>query len=56
VDGKFYMTYVAFDGAAPPRVALTSIGIHDFLNRRWDKWARPKFISAPGMLHKQNRS
>lgn len=52
VDGKFYMTYVAFDGATPPRVALTSIKVDDFLNRRWDKWERPKLISAPGMVNK----
>lgn len=52
VDDKFYMTYVAFDGATPPRVALTSIKVDDFLNRRWDKWERPKLISAPGMVNK----
>ncbi len=52
VDGKFYMTYVAFDGSNPPRVALTSIKTDDFLNKRWDKWERPKLISAPGMVNK----
>ncbi|HSA84520.1 MAG TPA: hypothetical protein VLF20_06585 [Patescibacteria group bacterium] len=52
VDDKFYMTYVAFDGANPPRVALTSITVNDFLNRKWDKWERPKLISAPGMVNK----
>jgi len=46
------MTYVAFDGATPPRSALTSIPIEDFLNRRWDKWEKPKLISAPGMVNK----
>jgi predicted GH43/DUF377 family glycosyl hydrolase len=52
VDDRFYMTYVAFDGATPPRVALTSIKVEDFLNRRWDKWESPKLISAPGMVNK----
>jgi beta-1,2-mannobiose phosphorylase / 1,2-beta-oligomannan phosphorylase len=52
VDNTFYMTYVAFDGANPPRVALTSITVDDFLNRRWDKWEKPKLISAPGMINK----
>lgn len=52
VDNKFYMTYVAFDGASPPRVALTSITVDDFLNRRWDNWEKPKLISAPGMVNK----
>lgn len=52
VNDTFYMTYVAFDGANPPRVALTSISVDDFLNRRWDKWEKPKLISAPGMVNK----
>lgn len=52
VDDKFYMTYVAFDGATPPRVAITSIKVDDFLARKWDKWERPRLISAPGMVNK----
>lgn len=52
IDDKMYMTYVAFDGANPPRVALTSIGVDDFLNRRWENWETPKLISAPGMVNK----
>lgn len=52
VDDRFFMTYVAFDGANPPRVALTSISIEDFLNKNWEKWDKPKLISAPGMVNK----
>jgi predicted GH43/DUF377 family glycosyl hydrolase len=52
VDNRFFMTYVAFDGANPPRVALTSISIEDFLNKNWDRWDKPKLISAPGMVNK----
>lgn len=52
IDDRFYMTYVAFDGANPPRVALTSIKVDDFLKRKWDKWERPRLISAPGMVNK----
>lgn len=52
VEDTFYMTYVAFDGCSPPRVALTSIPVDDFLNHRWDSWATPKLISAPGMVNK----
>ncbi len=52
IDNKLFMTYVAFDGANPPRVALTSISYDDFLNRRWEKWEKPKLISAPGMVNK----
>jgi predicted GH43/DUF377 family glycosyl hydrolase len=52
VEDKIFMTYVAFDGATPPRVALTSIPIDAFLNREWDRWETPKLISAPGMVNK----
>jgi predicted GH43/DUF377 family glycosyl hydrolase len=52
VEDKIFMTYVAFDGANPPRVALTSIPIDNFLNREWSKWEKPKLISAPGMVNK----
>jgi beta-1,2-mannobiose phosphorylase / 1,2-beta-oligomannan phosphorylase len=52
VENKIYLTYVAFDGANPPRAALSSIEVEDFLNKKWEKWARPKLISAPGMVNK----
>jgi predicted GH43/DUF377 family glycosyl hydrolase len=52
VDDRFYMTYVAFDGASPPRVALTSIAVDDFFEKKWDQWEMPKLISAPGMVNK----
>lgn len=46
-DGKVYMLYVAFDGWSPPRVALTSIDVKNFLEKRWDTWSRAKVISMP---------
>ena len=51
LDDRFYLTYVAFDGATPPRVALTSISEENFLNRRW-LWERPVLISPPGVVDK----
>jgi predicted GH43/DUF377 family glycosyl hydrolase len=45
------MTYVAFDGWSPPRVALTSIKIDDFLQERWN-WEKPVLISKPGVVDK----
>ncbi|NTW15784.1 MAG: hypothetical protein HGA38_05500 [Candidatus Moranbacteria bacterium] len=45
-----YMTYVAFNGAVPPGVALTSIQCKDF-GKRWE-WTRPRLISRPGQTHK----
>lgn len=44
-----YMMYNAFDDGL--RVALTSIKINDFLNKKW-KWRQPIFISPPGQAHK----
>lgn len=45
---QLYMTYIAYDGTNPPRVALTSISVSDFLKRNWN-WAMPKLISPPGI-------
>lgn len=51
IDDRFYLTYVAFDGYNPPRVALTSIAADDFLKRRWF-WEKPVLISPPGVVDK----
>ena len=51
IDDTIYMTYTAFDGCHAPCVALTSIGVDNFLNKRWN-WKRPVIISAPGEVHK----
>lgn len=48
IEDRFYMCYTAFDGMNPPCVALTSIKVQDFLNRRWD-WEKPKLISPPNV-------
>ena len=49
LDDRLYMTYTAFD--CYPRVALTSIDIKDFLEKRWN-WKEPVFLSPPGEIHK----
>ncbi|MGE5086366.1 MAG: hypothetical protein ACM3MG_08720, partial [Bacillota bacterium] len=51
IGERVYMTYVAFDGASPPRVALTSIHLDDFLAKRWN-WEKPVLISPPGIVDK----
>lgn len=48
---RVYMTYVAFDGWSPPRLALTSIFVDDFLKKRW-LWSRPVLISPPNVVDK----
>lgn len=52
VGDTVFMTYVAFDGWSPPRAALTSIPLEDFLAKNWGKWKTPKLISPPGMVNK----
>lgn len=52
IGDRIYLTYVAFDGATPPRAAVSSIGVDDFLKNNWDGWDSPKLISAPGMVNK----
>jgi beta-1,2-mannobiose phosphorylase / 1,2-beta-oligomannan phosphorylase len=52
VDDTIYLTYVAFDGATPPRAAMSSIDVEDFLKQKWDKWRKPILISAPNMINK----
>ncbi len=42
-----YMCYTAFDGIGPPRVAITSISLQDFLEKSW-KWAKPVLITPAG--------
>jgi predicted GH43/DUF377 family glycosyl hydrolase len=51
IGDTVHMTYVAFDGLGPPRIALTSISVRDFLARRWH-WRRPTLISRPGIVDK----
>lgn len=46
-DNRVYMLYVAFDGWSPPRVALTSIDVKQFLAQQWDAWKPAKVISMP---------
>lgn len=48
IDDKLVMTYTAYDGTNPPRVALTSIKISDFLNKNF-VWEKQKLISPPGV-------
>lgn len=52
IDDKVFMTYTAFGGWQSIRIALTSIGIEDFKNKRWDKWQKPILLSPPFETHK----
>lgn len=47
IDDRFIMTYTAYDGINPARVAVSSISVSDFLSRKWN-WKKPVLISPPG--------
>jgi len=51
VDDIVYLLYTAFDGWGSIRIALTSISLDDFLNKRWN-WEQPVLISRPREIHK----
>ncbi len=51
VDNVVYLLYTAFDGWGSIRIALSSISLDDFLNKRWN-WEEPVIISPPGEIHK----
>ncbi len=51
IDETIYMTYVAYDGINPPRVALTSISEGDFHSQNWN-WKDAVLISPPGLVDK----
>ncbi len=51
IDDRVYLTYTAFDGWGSIRIALSSIGLDDFLAKRW-RWKKPALISPPGEIHK----
>lgn len=50
-DKTIYLLYTAYDGLNPPKVALTSIKINDFLTQNWN-WQKPKIISYPYLDNK----
>ncbi len=46
IDDTIYITYTAFNGRVP-RVAMSTISVFDFSNRKWN-WTEPIAISSPG--------
>ncbi|KPJ70799.1 hypothetical protein AMJ51_00930 [Microgenomates bacterium DG_75] len=53
IDGRFYLTYNAWNGYEPPKVAITSISEDDFLNHRW-QWKKSVLISNPDSTKVRN--
>lgn len=51
LDGRIWLSYTEFDGAHPPRMALSSIALEDFRAQRWH-WRHPIHLSPAGQAHK----
>lgn len=51
IGDKVHMLYTAFDGWGSLRIALTSIKLDNFRNKKWN-WKKPVLISPPGEIHK----
>ncbi|MFC1711482.1 hypothetical protein ACFLZ1_02745 [Patescibacteria group bacterium] len=46
LGSKLYMCYTAFDARNPTHIALTSISVKDFTEKKWN-WSKAKIISVP---------
>lgn len=51
MGNQFYMFYTAYEGISPPKVAMTSITLENFTNKRW-LWTPPILISDPNFDNK----
>jgi len=51
IDGRAYMSFVAFDGWDFVRQAMTSISLDDFRSKNWN-WRKPVLMSPAGEIHK----
>lgn len=49
IGERLYITYTAYNGKDAPAVAVSSISVEDFLNKRWNKWDFPELISPEGV-------
>lgn len=51
IDDTLYLIYTAFDGWGSLRMAMTSIPLKDFINKKWN-WKKEVLISPPGEMNK----
>jgi predicted GH43/DUF377 family glycosyl hydrolase len=47
IGKNLYICYTAYDSIGPPRVAVSSISVKDFLARKWN-WSKPSLLTPPG--------
>lgn len=48
IGSILYVCYTAYNGKDVPRVALTSLSVSNFINKKWN-WTTPVLISPPGI-------
>ena len=53
IGKRIYMCYTAYDGIHSPRVAVTSISLHDFLQRKFE-WDMPVLLTPEGVDDKDS--
>jgi len=51
IGTRLYMFYTAYNGREPPRVAVTSMSVTNFLSQEWD-WSKPVVITPPEIDNK----
>jgi predicted GH43/DUF377 family glycosyl hydrolase len=51
IGTKVYMFYTAYNGREHPRVAVTSISVINFLDKKWN-WSKPVVITPPEIDNK----
>ena len=49
IGKEVVMTYTAYDGVLPPRVALSRINLDDFTHERFDRWSKPFLLTPDGV-------
>jgi predicted GH43/DUF377 family glycosyl hydrolase len=53
IGGRIFMSYTAYDGTTP-RVAVSSIGVDEFLAKKWSVWSEPQAITPPNIADKDS--
>ncbi|HEY5589282.1 MAG TPA: hypothetical protein VIK86_10075 [Candidatus Paceibacterota bacterium] len=48
IGDNIYMCYTAYDSIGPPRVAVSSISVANFLAHKWN-WSKPSLITPPDL-------
>lgn len=48
IGDRIYITYTAYNGVDVPRVAVSSISVNDFQNKKWE-WDEPVLLTPQGI-------